>query len=651
MYEICDGRLIYRYEREFVWVEARGKNGVRVRAAKDGHLRENAVGALAEQAAEPAEIEIHEGGASLTNGGIKAVFHGPRLTFFNARGEELTGELWQGSPLGRPSPIHDPLIYPGRVWRRLPGGDWRLEFRMKAYDGEKIFGMGQYSDGILDRKGSVLELRQRNKQATVPFFLSSRGYGMLWNNPAIGKATFGQNATVWEADCTDTLDYWICAGDTPAEILRGYTAQTGRAPMMSEAAMGFWQCKLRYITQDELLSVAREYHARGIPVKVMVIDFFHWTAFGNWAFDPACWPDPEGMCRELKEMGMELAVSIWPTVSAVSENYAVMRERGLLQEADVGIHRCIQFDESLTVVDPTNPETRKFVWDVVKKNYLDKGVGVFWLDCAEPEVSAPENMEPYSYYAGSAQKVGNIFPRDYARLFYDGQKSAGVEHPVDLVRCAWAGSQKYGALVWSGDIYTTWQSFREQVAAGQSMAMAGIPWWTTDIGGFIDGDPDDEGFRELLLRWFQWAAYCPVMRMHGARAGRHEEGKTPPNEIWSYGDRAYEIMKTYIEKREAMRPYVRETMRQASEAGDPPIRPLFYEFPEDPRAWETPMEHMFGRELLVVPVLEPGVREVKAYLPAGCRWQDERDGKIYEGGSDVILPAPIESTPVLRRLD
>ena len=165
--------------------------------------------------------------------------------------------------------------------------------------------------------------------------------------------------------------------------------------------------------------------------------------------------------------------------------------------------------------------------------------------------------------------------------------------------------------------------------------------------------PGTEGlsFRELLLRWFQWAAYCPVMRMHGARDGRHEEGMNPPNEIWSYGDRAYEIMKDYIGKREALRPYVRETMRQAHEAGDPPIRPLFYEFPGDPRAWETPMEHMFGRELLVVPVLEPGVREVKAYLPAGSRWLDERDGKIYEGGSDVILPAPIESTPVLRRLD
>ena len=326
-----------------------------------------------------------------------------------------------------------------------------------------------------------------------------------------------------------------------------------------------------------------------------------------------------------------------------------MRETGLLMESDAGVPCCILFDESLTAIDVTNPETRIFVWDRVKKNYLDKGVKLFWLDCAEPEVSIPEDMFLYSYAAGPVEKIGNIYPRDYAKLFYEGQKACGVENPVSLVRCAWAGSQKYGALVWSGDIFTTWKAFREQIATSQSMAMAGIPWWTSDIGGFIDGDRDDEGFRELLLRWFEWATYCPVMRMHGARAGKREEGKDPPNEIWSYGEEAYGIMKAHIEKREAMRPYIRKTMREA-EAGDPPVRPLFYSFPDDPKAWETPFEHMFGSDLLIVPVLEPGARSVTAYLPAGCRWEDTRDGAVYEGGSTVELAAPLESIPVLKKI-
>ena len=650
MFEIRNGRLVYRYERECLWVEPWGENAVRIRGAKDGILRENEPGALEPRSAQKAEIRILDDGAVLKNGGIEVRFRGPEMTFYNRRGEELTGELWQGAGLGKPEPIHDPLIYPARIWRRLAGDGWRLQYRLKAYKGEKLFGMGQYADGILDRKGSSLELRQRNKQASVPFVVSSRGYGMLWNNPAVGRATFAENGTLWEAENTEFLDYWITAGDTPAEILHAYFDVTGHAPMMSEAAMGFWQCKLRYKTQDELLQVAREYHARGIPLKVIVVDFFHWTAHGDWKFDPACWPDPEGMCRELKELGTELAVSIWPTVEQKSENLSEMKEKGLLMATDAGVPQTILFIDPLTPVDVTNPETRRYVWDKVKKNYLDKGVSIFWLDCAEPEISAPEDMYLYSFAAGPMERIGNLYPRDYARLFYEGQKESGVKNPVSLVRCAWAGSQKYGALVWSGDIFTTWQAFREQITACQSMAMAGIPWWTSDIGGFIDGDRDDPAFRELLIRWFEWAAYCPVMRMHGARVRKPGDAADPPNEIWSYGEEAYGIMKTYIEKREAMRPYIRRTMREAAGTGDPPIRPLFYSFPDDPKAWETPFEHMFGSDLLVVPVLEPGVRSVTAYLPAGCRWKDTRDGTVYEGGGTVELAAPLESIPVLERI-
>ncbi len=648
MYEISEGRLIFRYGQERVYVEPWGRDSLRVRASRDGTLHENAAGALTKCEKTQARIEIREDSASITNGKIRAEFHVSGLTFFDASGRELTGERWRGAPISQPRPRHDPLIYPARGWRALPGGLWSLQYRMNAYPGEKLFGMGQYQDGVMNFKGCTLELAPRNKQASVPFVLSSRGYGLLWNNPAIGRVTFGENYTQWEAEETDGLDYWITAGDSPRGIERSYADATGHAPMMPEFAMGFWQCKLRYTTQEELLGVAREYHRRGIPLSVIIIDFFHWTRHGNWYLDPACWPDPEGMCRELSELGVRLCVSVWPTVEPDSENYARMRELGLLVETASGLPYDMDFAGRQTFTDMTNPEARRYVFDRLRENYLKKGVSLFWGDCAEPEYQET-GFDHYLYRAGSARKVGNAYPRDYARMFYEGEREAGIENPLTLIRCAWAGSQKYGALVWSGDIDATWEAFRQQVVIGQSMGIAGIPWWNTDIGGFIGGDRADPAYRELIIRWFEWGTYCPVMRLHGDRQGEHEPGRFPPNEIWVYGEEAYGIMKAHIEKREAMRPYLRAVMAAAHEQGDPVMRPLFYEFPEDPRAWDTPFEYMLGGELLVAPVLTPGARQIDVYLPAGADWVDERDGAIYAGGAVCTLPAPLSSIPVLRR--
>ena len=651
MYEIKDGKLLYRYGKDTVTVEAWGENALRVRVTRLGRAWENEIGALGEHKATTPVIEITDDRhASITNGKITAKFVESGLTFYNQNGKELTGERWRGAPWGSPKPEHDPIIFPCRSWRALDGKAWRVEYRMNAYDDEKIFGMGQYQDGLFDYKGATLDMRPRNKQASIPFMVSSRGYGMLWNNPAVGRVTFGVNYTQWEAFETEGIDYWITAGDTPAEIEQQYAAVTGYSPMMPEYAMGLWQCKLRYVTQGELLNVAREYKRRNLPLKVIVIDFWHWTNFGNWYLDPKCWPDPEGMCKELKEMGIELAVSVWPTIDKKGDNWQEMYEKGMLVETKAGLPFGVGFETDSTMVDPTNPETRELMWKIAKRNYFDKGASIFWLDCAEPEYTFADEFQAYTYHAGNAEAVGNLYPRDYCRIFYDGQKECGVESPVNLIRCAWAGSQKYGSLLWSGDIYSTWQSMREQVVIGQNVAMAGLPWWTTDIGGFMGGTVGDPKFTELLLRWFEWMTYSPVLRMHGARGGEAPEGFTPPNELWSYGEEAYEIMKAHVEKREAMRPYIREVMKQAHEKGDPAIRPLFYEFPDDPKAWETPYEHMFGPDLLVAPVLEPGVTALDVYLPAGANWLDERDGKVYEGGKTYNIAAPITSIPVLKRV-
>lgn len=240
-------------------------------------------------------------------------------------------------------------------------------------------------------------------------------------------------------------------------------------------------------------------------------------------------------------------------------------------------------------------------------------------------------------------------------------QAEGQTKTVNLLRCAWAGSQRYGALVWSGDIASSWESFRNQLTAGLNMGIAGIPWWTTDIGGFHGGNPDDHKFRELFTRWFQWGVFCPVMRLHGEREPKPEgqpKASGADNEIWSYGEEVYEICKKYIALRQELRDYTRGLMEEAHRKGTPVMRTLFYEFPEDPKAWEVETAYMFGSRYLVAPVLQPGQTTAKVYLPAGPYWtvwgktSVPQDGipNVYEGGRDVEVSCPIEAIPVFYRV-
>ncbi|MBE5765847.1 MAG: glycoside hydrolase family 31 protein [Clostridiales bacterium] len=645
-----DHMLVSRFNDEKIFVEAWGENGVRVRITKNAALRGDRWSALLPDGAKQAdEINITANNcATLKNGKITACFEQNVLVFRNEKGEELLAEFWQGNrPLDKKVP-HNPIYFASRIWYPQAAGASRIEYRFKAYDDEKIFGMGQYQDDRFDRKGSTLELAPRNTQASIPFYYSSRGYGFLWNNPCLGRATFGANYTQWEAVSTDELDFWVTAGDSPREIERQYAEVTGKSPMMPDYAMGFWQCKLLYADQNELMTVAREYYRRKIPVKVIIIDFFHWTKFGNWFLDPKKWPDPKGMVEELKSMGMELMVSVWPSIETESDNYEEMLEAGYMIRTKAGLPFGCLFGSNITFVDSTNPDARKYLWEKIKKNYYELGIRNYWLDCAEPEYSNP-TFSNFVYDAGPAEMCANLYPVEYSKAFYEGLRESGEELPISLTRCAWAGTQRYGTLLWSGDIYATWKAFKQQIPSGQNVGMSGVPWWNTDIGGFIGGDRADPDYCELITRWFEWGTFCPVMRLHGAREGQREEGYTPPNEIWVYGEKADEIMEKHIRLRERMFPYIKRCMQEATETGDPVIRAMFYEFPNDEKAWNLPYQYMLGSDLLVAPVLEPGVTELAVYLPEGESWIDIRDGKEYAGGQTVTLPAPLESIPVLRR--
>ncbi len=672
-------RLIIREGISQVWIEPWGPNSLRVRMTKEAQMDANDW-ALEEKMPKTdatisyEEIDVtdpwyqtpeyekyHQTGtrATLVNGKITAkVSHEGWISFYNQKGELLTEEYWRNR--NRINRYCVPLRVDARELKPIMGtNDFALTARFEAFDDEKIFGMGQYQEAHMNKKGATLELAHRNSQASVPFMVSSRGYGFFWNNPAIGTATFGTNKTEWHVNSTKKLDYFITAGDTPAEIEAQYSLATGRTPMMPEYGMGYWQCKLRYRNQEELLAVAREHKKRGLPMDAIVIDFFHWTRQGDFRFEPRDWPDPAAMVKELKALGIELVVSVWPTIDEQSSNYGVMAENGYLVNAD----RCnaihMTWMGNTTFYDATNPKAQQFVWEQCKEHYYDYGIRCFWLDEAEPEYG-PYDFDNYRYFEGPAVQCTNRYPVGYAKGFYDGLKKEGETDIMSLVRCAWAGSQKYGVLTWSGDIYSSFRAMREQLQAGLSMGMAGIPWWTSDIGGFLGGNIADPHFKELLVRWFAWGAFCPVFRMHGERSPWYEREQEfingvrqltsgQDNEVWSFGEDNYEILKKYLFIRERLRPYIRECMKAASESGAPVMRPLFYDFPEDKDSWEIEDAYMFGPDLLVAPVMEEGVTERTVYLPKGAAWKDAYTKKTYEGGQRVTVPAPIDIIPVFMR--
>ena len=649
--------LKFHYDAEELWIEPWGKNSLRVRATKMAEMgQENwALEMPVEELA--ADIKIEENYAEIQNGKIRAVIskYG-KITFYNQKGELLLDEYLRNR-IDKFADYCSALDIEAREFKPIIGGDYQLSVRFVSDPEEKIYGMGQYQQPHLNLKGTDLELAHRNSQASVPFMLSSLGYGFLWNNPGVGRATFGTNITTWEAFSTKQMDYWITAGDTPAEIEEAYASVTGTVPMMPDYAMGFWQCKLRYQTQEELLEVAREYKRRGLPISVIVIDYFHWPLQGDWRFDEKYWPDPDAMIKELQEMGIELMVSIWPTVDYRSENFQEMKEKGYLIRTERGFRIVMDFQGNTVHYDATNPDARAYVWQKAKKNYYDKGIKVFWLDEAEPEYSVYD-FENYRYHMGPNVQIGNLYPKLYAKTFYDGMTAEGQENVINLLRCAWAGSQKYGALVWSGDIHSSFASLRNQFAAGLNMGIAGITWWTTDIGGFHGGDPTNPDFRELLVRWFEYGTFCPVMRLHGERVplkdpiGTYGGGlcvSGADNEVWSYGDEAYEILKYYLELRERMKPYITELMEDAHVKGSPVMRPLFYDIPEDKKCWDVNDEYMFGPDVLVAPVMYAKMTSRKVYLPAGSKWTNYWTGEVLEGGQETEADAPLSQIPLFTR--
>ena len=628
--ELKDNKIYMTRAGEAVCVSACGKNSIRFQAAPSGKLIEQNWTLMPQEV--PAKVWEEEDKAVLETGTMRAeLTHDGKLTYFRD-GKQILRE--------QPEMTFNSGI---RNYRNKGSHLWTVRISFEANENEHFYGLGHEPTDCFDLKGCTYDLRHLNAKCSMPYVYSTLGYGFLWNQPSTGRCELARNRTRWTSDSTRQVDY-VVIGGSPREVAGTLADLTGHAPMMPDWATGFWQCKLRYETQEQVLSVARRYKELGIPLSVIVIDYFHWTEQGDYRYDPKYWPDPRAMADELHKMGIRLMVSMWPTINEKSENYQTMLDNNMLIRTVSGSNRVFDFYGPQAEIDPTNPETRKYVWQRLKENYVDNGVDLLWFDEAEPEIH-PEHFDNLILSLGNGDEVGLIYPYYYAQLVYDGMKEMGRDDIVTLSRCAYIGAQKFGTLVWSGDIPSTFESLRKQIKSGLNMAMCGIPWWTTDIGGFYGGDIESDEFRELIVRWFQYGVFCPVFRLHGSRNGHDRtrdiiEPSGGDNELWSFGDRDYEILRDLVFLRERLRPYIHDQMAIASKDGVPVMRPLIFDWPEDETCTSIGDEFLFGDDILFAPIVNRGETSRRVYLPAG-EWVFARDGKEYAGGQWITCTAEL----------
>lgn len=694
------------------------------------------------------------------------------LRFLDASGKAFLSE----TPGGRSM---TPITLDGPT----PEAAYKSEQRFVLPADESIYGLGQHQDGLMDYRGSAVTLEQVNREVAIPFLVSSRGYGVLWNNPAhtdvhvgagdeavipathlltsddkpggltaeyfagqdlktpiltrvdpqvdfnwtvapaagLGQENFSvrwtgfmqadaggdytlvttsddgvrlwidgkqvvddwnvhasrtdaatvhfaahsrhvirmeyfqgtrdavaklswrlpsQSATLaWASEAADTIDYYVFYGPKIDTVIAAYRQATGQAPLPPKWALGYWQSKERYNTQQEWLDIADGYRSRRLPIDNLVQDWYYWDPYpwGSHRFDPKRYPDPAaGIATLHDKYHLHLMISVWgkfdPGNSAnPNANYDAMNAKGYLYPS---------LGESARYYDPHNPGARGLYWQLMRDQIFDKGVDAWWLDASEPE----GDMRTYRRVptaAGLGARVLNAFPLMHTTAVSQGQRAATPNKRVFiLTRSAYAGQQRTGAATWSGDITAGWDVFAHQIPAGLNFCLSGIPYWTTDIGAFFVNYPGGNAnpeYRELYTRWFEWGSFCPIFRSHGT---------STPREMWRFGPQTQETLLKYDNLRYRLLPYLYSQAWQVTHHGATLMRALVFDFPNDRAARESKDEFLFGPSLLVCPVTQQGATTRRVYLPSGVSWTDFWTGQVYKGGQTLTAPAPIDRMPL-----
>ena len=531
-----------------------------------------------------------------------------------------------------------------------------------AADDEHDYGLGQNQEGYLDRRGHVLHCEHdynapAGASVCVPFLVTNKGYAILWDNPSKTTVSLGfNNVNTFKSQVGQRVSFFVIAGDYDA-IYRGFRLLTGDTPMPPRSAFGYIQSKQRYSSQAELLAVAHGYRQRHLPIDDLVVDWFTYTRMGQMDMDPDLWPDPAAMNRELHQLNFHTMISVWPRFVPGSRFYDTIQQHGWFEHLADGTPTNGQpYDRAGSDIDTSNPEAAAWYWNVVKENYVAKGFDSFWADETEPDL--PPNG---SYlHVGLGTQFFNTYPLFHTAAFYNGMRHDIQQRALILARDAYLGAQHNGAIFWSSDIAPNWDTLRRSIPTGLNFVASGMPYWSTDIGGwqFLPGthhpdhppllDPSDardtvgnyDDYPELYTRWFEYGCFQPNFRSHGSRIH---------NEVWSYGKQAELILEKYLRLRYQLMPYLYSLGWQAHQTGAPFMRGLFLDFPSDPNVADLRDEYMFGPALLVAPVTEQGATSRSVYLPRGADWYNFWTNKRLSGGQRVTVAAPIDTIPLFVR--
>lgn len=661
-YKISNNSFSAINDKEILIVEEWGVDAIRVYSSPKNKKIKNEFGIKELKKNENSNFKIIQNGdiIEFINGNLKIEYKDNKLFFYNKNQLILEEYSRKQSNVRRTIGIDDDvkIEYKPSYSLNISPREFKKNYKdsfesIQLFEtdiNEKIFGMGSYAEENLNKNLGMYELMQRNSQTTIPFYISNKNYGFLWNGSSIGNVSFNKNYKKWVNNNTECIDYVVIVGENPKDIIEKYTFMVGRAPIIKKELLGLWQSKLRYQTTNEVESIYNEYLNRKIKPSVIVIDYFHWTEDGNFEFDDNYWKDIDKLSKKMKETNTELMVSVWPTVSKNSKYYNYYKNNKMLLEPRDNKSKI--FDNK-DILDFYNDETKKFVSNLLTNNYKTKNIKLFWADQAEPEMNIYEQRE-YNTSKGNFEKMANRYPYEYLMTI---PREEG--YPV-LIRSAWFNSQKEGSLVWSGDIDSSFKSLREQIQILISMGLSGISWSTTDIAGFHSGDSTTQKFKELMIRWFQFAVFSPVLRMHGDRQPHSQKiGKTgggvrtsgSSNEIWSFGTEVERILTKYIRIREKLVDYIFKLYEESTNFGYPISRSLFFEFPNDKKAWDDRLSYMFGSDLLISPVIDFEMKKMKVYLPDGNDWINVFNNKVYKGGKDYIIEFSLETLPVFCKKD
>jgi alpha-D-xyloside xylohydrolase len=516
---------------------------------------------------------------------------------------------------------------------------------------ESFYGLGQHQAGVWNYRGEAVDISQDNTNISVPFLLSSRGYGLFFNNGSRSRfINRFVHAFYYTSEVADAMDYYFIYGPEFDELVGAYRELTGQVPLFGKWAYGFWQCKNKYETQEQILGVAHKYRELGIPVDNIVQDWFWWITMGDPVFDPKRYPDPKGMIDDLHANNFHLMISVWPFFRPNPDGhpespdpvYQDMDKRGFFVAKTVApsFHPVGQ-----GLYDAFNPEARRYYWNLMNDALFKIGADAWWLDTTEPETEGREtNILVTSKTAlGNGARYVNEYPLLTTTGVYEGQRAASDQKRVFILsRSAFAGSQRNSVAAWSGDVNPNWQTLRRQIPAALNYSVSGLPYWTSDIGGFVGASPSDPAYRELFVRWFQFGTFCPIFRAHGTRFNPDE------NELWSYGAEAQKILTSFDRLRYRLLPYIYSVAWKTTSEAYTMMRPLVMDFRTDVRAQAVGDQFLFGPAFLVSPVTEPAATSRHLYLPK-ARWHDFWTGAVTEGGRAVDAPTSLDRIPLYVR--